>query len=522
MTDFVCLIGRGDSGKTTILEAISAVLTPSWNLTFYDTDFDNCDVTNPIEIEVSLYDLPHGLLQESKFGFYIRGLNKKTNIIYDDIENDHEIILTVRLRVENDLEPRWHVINSRTGQQPIEIRANDRASLNVFLVSDYIDRHFSWNKGNPLYSLLKAEDTFLEKTSVVLDAFREAKEKIDSTSFSYLDGVVEKIKSTAAELGVDITNTTTTIDFKDISIKDGRICLHENKVPFRQKGKGSKRLISIAIQIELANSGGILLVDEIEQGLEPDRAQHLASTLKNKNQGQVFITTHSRDVIVELQAEDIFKIKKGEKNLFAFNSDLQACLRSNPEAFFAERILVCEGPTEIGVCREINRFRISKGKDNASFLGVRFANGNGSTQISYSKSFKSAGYDVCLFCDSDVQKVNDLKPELTSMGIKIIDSENGKPIENHLFEDLPWSDIESLIQYRINGKGEDSVKDSVQSKYPGEFPVVWKNDDTEIMRIAIYKASISKDNEWFKRTDHGEFLGIICCSSLRVIKNKKL
>lgn len=522
MTDFVCLIGRGDSGKTTILEAISAVLSPSWNLSFYDTDFFNGDVTNAIEIEVSLYDLPKALIQESKFGLYIRGLDKLTDVIHDDIDDNHEIILTVKLRVEKDLEPKWFVINSRRGQQPVEIRANDRASLNVFLVSDYLDRHFSWSKGNPLYSLLKEDDKASEKTHVVIDAFREAKEKIDSTSFNHLDSVVNKVTLAASKLGADIANTTTTIDFKDISIKDGRICLHEDKVPFRQKGKGSKRLISIAIQTELASSGGILLIDEIEQGLEPDRAQHLARTLKNKNNGQTFITTHSRDILAELTAEGIFRIKKGGQKLFGFDSSLQGCLRSNPEAFFSERVIVCEGPTEIGICRGLNEFRINTGKENASFLGVRFANGNGSNQIEYSKAFKKAGYDVCLFCDSDVDEVNDTKAELIALGIAIFDCESNKMIESHLFEDLPWSAIESLIEYRINEKGEDSVRDSVKSKYTEEFPFDWKKADTKSMRAALYEASVTKKNEWFKRTDHGEFIGTICCKHMEEIEEKKL
>lgn len=29
----ICLVGRGDSAKTTILEAIASVLSPNWNLT---------------------------------------------------------------------------------------------------------------------------------------------------------------------------------------------------------------------------------------------------------------------------------------------------------------------------------------------------------------------------------------------------------------------------------------------------------------------------------------------------------
>ncbi len=521
MTDFVCLIGRGDSGKTTILEAISAVLSPNWNLTFYDTDFFNGDITNPIEIEVSLYDLPTTLIQESKYGLFIRGLDISTDLIHDEIEDNHETILTIKLVVDKNLEPKWFVINDRGSQESIEIRANDRASFNVFLVSDYIDRHFSWSKGNPLYSLLKGEDTTTEKTNIIIDAFREAKEKIDTTSFSHLDSVVDKIKLSASTLGVDISDTNTTIDFKDISIKDGRICLHENTVPFRQKGKGSKRLISIAIQTELAKTGGILLIDEIEQGLEPDRAQHLAKTLKSQNKGQVFITTHSRDVLVELTAEDIFRIKRGNPNLFSFGPSLQACIRSNPEAFFSDQILVCEGPTEIGICRSLNEHRISKGKDNVSFLGVRFANGTGSNQIDYAKSFLKAGYNVCLFCDSDVDEINKQKEEIRTIGIVVIDCEVSNATENQIFFDLPWEGIKELINYQI-AQLQESIEDSVKAEFKkhGELASNWIETDT--LQIRQVLGATAKKKGWFKRIDHGEFLGKVCCKYLADSKGKRI
>jgi putative ATP-dependent endonuclease of OLD family len=522
ITDFICLIGRGDSGKTTILEAISAVLSPSWNLTFYDTDFFNGDIEVPIEIEVSMYDLPKDLIQENKYGLFIRGLDKSTDIIFDDVLDDHETILTLKLIVEKDLEPKWFFVNNREQQDPVEIRASDRANLNVFLVSDYIDRHFSWNKGNPLYSLLKQEKTHDEKNNVIIEALREAKEKIDSSPFNHLDNIVEKIKTSASNFGIDISNTTTTIDFKDFSIKDGRICLHEDKIPFRQKGKGSKRLISIAIQTELAKTGGILLIDEIEQGLEPDRAQHLAKILKNTNKGQIFITTHSRDVLVELNANDLFKVKKNYPSLYPFDNSLQSTIRSNPEAFFSDRVLVCEGPTEIGICRGLNNFRMEKGEDNISLLGVRFANGNGTSQVEYALGFLKAGFKVCLFCDSDDENINKQKEDLKIQGISIVDCAANKSIEAHIFEDLPWKALKELIEYRIKEKDEESVKQSIASKYIGQFPLDWKNSDSPIMRDALYKSSISKKNEWFKRTDHGEFVGGVICNNLEDIKAEKL
>ncbi|GHS79605.1 hypothetical protein PAGU2196_04390 [Pseudomonas sp. PAGU 2196] len=41
MGHIFCLIGKGDSAKSTILEAIRYVFYPQWNLTLSDSDFHN-------------------------------------------------------------------------------------------------------------------------------------------------------------------------------------------------------------------------------------------------------------------------------------------------------------------------------------------------------------------------------------------------------------------------------------------------------------------------------------------------
>ncbi len=521
IVDFICLIGRGDSGKSTILDAISFVLSPNWNLHFYDTDFFNCDVENPIQIEASLYDLPKALIVENKYGLYVRGLNKVTNEIHDTLEDGQVPILTLRLTVRKDLEPCWCVVNERENQDDIEIKSTDRAKFNVFLISDYFDRHFSWNRGNPLYSLLQEEEMDVEAPNILINAIREAKEKIDSSSFEHLEGITNRIKESAKQLGIDISKTSTTIDIKEIFIKDEKVCLHEEKVPFRLKGKGSKRLISLAIQTELAKAGGIFLIDELEHGLEPDRAQFLARTLKKNNTGQIFITTHSRDVLVELNATDLFRLKKNPPQISRFNLSMQGCIRFNPESFFSDRVIVCEGLTEIGIFRSIERYRISQGKISATFKGVRYANGGGTNQIEYAKSFAVAGYEVCLFCDSNIEEINSKKEELRKLGVSIIDWDKGKSIENHVFEELPWDGIKELIEHKTQDRGEVSIEDSVRTKY-GTLAANWKDVDSLEMRNAICAASLSKTNEWFKKIDHGEFLGSICCKYLSQMAGKKL
>ena len=346
----ICIIGRGDSGKTTVLNAISSVLSPNWNLNFFDTDFYNCDHSKNIEIIASLINIPEKFLSENKFGLYIRGFNTQNNTIVDDVtlgdlSEDLIPVLTIKLIVNSSLEPQWVVTNSREQEDKL-ISGADRAHLNCYMISDYVDSHFSWNKGNPLYAILNAtnSDEASNNDNIIIRYLREAKEEIDKNKFENLDKATNLIKSQATELGLDISSINTTLDSRELSIKDGRISLHENSVPFRLKGKGSKRLASIAIQSVLVRNGGIMLVDEVEQGQEPDRVKQAVRSLSEHRAGQIFITTHSRDTVTELGAKPLLFLLKDketddiEQRLFdCSDEDLQKTIRACPEAFFAKK-----------------------------------------------------------------------------------------------------------------------------------------------------------------------------------------
>jgi predicted ATP-dependent endonuclease of OLD family len=503
--DFVCLIGRGDSGKTTILEAINAVLTPQWNFNFNDTDFNNGNIESPIEIKATLYDLPTELLSESKYGLHKRLLNNK-GVIIDNIENedseDNKDLITIKLIVTGDLEPKWFVTNNRE-QEDIEIRSRDRARLNVFLVSDYLDRHFSWSKGAPLYSLLKAEDSSTTTEELIVDANRKIRNNlIDSDSFNSLNGLLENIKLSAKLLGLSDTEVKAFLDFRNSPIKDGNIALYSSEIPYRLKGKGSKRLLSIAIQLELVKEGGIILIDEIEQGLEPDRVKHLVKILKERGNRQVIITTHSCNVIEELSYKDIFLKINSSENLVSFDESFQGCLRNNANAFFAKKIIVCEGATEVGICRSLDQHRINQlEKMNFSLLGIGLVDGTGANFVSYCQSFKSAGYDICAFCDSDDAAINIQKQELENLGIKIVDCDDPNSIEQQLINDLPWGSVNRLVLKAIEIKSEEHV---FAVTAVSQVEDLLESDTPELRELLGNKA---KSKGWFKRIDHGEYIG---------------
>ncbi len=520
---FVCLIGRGDSGKSTLLQAIVAVLSSSWDYRFYDTDFFNGDTENPIIIEASLYDLPSDLLKESKFGLHKRILNRN-NEIFDDISAEGaegKDLLTIRLTVESDLEPKWHVINGRDNQEDIEIRASDRSKLNTFIVNDYIDRHFSWGKGSPLYSLLKREGEEIDTDQIIVDANRGAYESINNPEiFEPFNTLLERIKVFAQGLGLSMEALKALIDFKNFLVKEGNISLHdENDIPIRLKGKGTKRLLSIAIQLALATvEGGIILIDEIEQGLEPDRVKFLVNQLKEMNRGQVFITTHSNNVLVELEYNNLFLKNGGANKLVVFDEDFQGCLRNNPNAFFSRRVIVCEGATEVGICRALNDHMIATEKRSLELGAISLVDGTGNCFVDYCLKFKEAGFDVCAFCDSDNDTINEKKKELTENGIEVVDCAENNAIEQQLFNDLPWDKVTSLLEYAKDTSGEQSVFDrlSIRSLYELE--------DIKMTRELIGLKAKGKDKKkgWFKSIGHGEELGKVWFGSLNEIGGTRL
>lgn len=525
-----CIIGRGDSGKSTILDAINYTFSSSWGIHFNDSDFYNCDMNNPIVIEGTVTGVPEKLL--SQYATHVRGIFPNGDIC-DDMESPEaaELVsaLTIRLTVTKDLEPSWDVVSNR-GQEPMPIRSSRRALLNVYSVADFNDRHFSLNKGNPLYALYKqiTNENVCDGENKVLDVLRDAKREFDVSISDKFKEVIDKLKTTATEIGISLNEITASLDHRDIAISENKVSIHEEGVPFRLKGKGSKRLLSLAIQMSLTQSSGIILIDEIEQGLEPDRVQHLVNVLSRDKEKQIILTTHSSNVIVEIPCDRLFIMRKGYCNLIHVGPDLQNLVREQPEAFFARKLVVCEGATEVGICRALNYYMQRINKISASCLGVRFVDGKGKKMLQYIKGFRELGYDAALFCDSDDGDVNAKKRQLLADGVNIIDCEEGNSIEMQIYNDVPSSLAKKLLEYyyslKINPATSRCVVDrntftEVNKQLDNRmvYDVDWYDTDDKSVYAAIGIAA--KSGSWYKRQDYACNLGEIILSEFDNISN---
>ena len=112
-----CLIGPGDSGKSSILDAIDLCLGARRNVQFTDADFHRLNVDRPIQITITVGELDDALKNIDAYGLYVRGFDSKTGNVEDEPEKSAETVLTVRLTVSSDLEPLWSLVSERAEAQ---------------------------------------------------------------------------------------------------------------------------------------------------------------------------------------------------------------------------------------------------------------------------------------------------------------------------------------------------------------------------------------------------------------------
>lgn len=510
---FVVLIGRGDSGKSTILSAIHAVLFPSWNLSFTDLDFHNQDTNTPIIIEVTIKELPKEFLKESKYGLYL----------LNDLDTKDEIsdyYIKICLTVDETLEPHWLVkARPESSLEDKPISAVDRALLAVNYITDYTDNQFSYNRQSPLYTLTKAkigDGTTIERIKSSLLRSMTAEVELDS-HLSPLNSPLADLKKTAILLGLDINELKAQIDIKENSYTGNSIALHNGILPYRLQGKGSKRLMSIAIQSELTKQGGIVLVDELEQGLEPDRIVTLVRILKAVEYGQVFVSTHSVNVIIEATWHNLFVMNKGATQLQQLSLDLDACRRTNPQALFAKKVICCEGKTEFGFIRGIDTWLRKNNMPPFSSKGMVSVNANGGDNMyTYAIRLKQLGIDSCVFADDDKpDELFEKKKDATTLGIPLYLCEKGLCLEAQVMKDIPWSKVTEILA--CNQENFPALNIDVDDDLNSRIIQAMDDASQKKIRDEITQLAVSKKQPWFKHIPGGEFLAGIVMDSIDAI-----
>ena len=525
-TRLVCLIGAGDSTKSTLLKAIEWILWPAWNLQATDMDFSDGDTKTPIVIRGTFTELPESLLSEDKFGLYLRRPNIPLSPdIDDEPRDDCPHCLTLQLTISETLEPQWEVVCNRLEPKPISLA--DRRTLSCGSIGDNYSRDMYWGRQSVLQRYSDAKDPL---RGVYMNALRSVAKDAD---FSSLDKVSETIIEVGKEYGVSFsTNVRNGFIIQNAySSTSTPVGLFDGNVPLGQRGTGSQRLLSMGLNIGASDNGSILLIDEIENGLEPYRLCSVINELrlKQKDSGQTIMTTHSSVTVEECTIEELLIVRSehGETKAYSLKSDdpetnetIQKEVRRNAKAFLCKRIIICEGKTEIGFIRAFDTYLSEFERIRLAYKGIGTADGGGSTIFRCADVLLKCGYDICLFMDSDLEKEKPGKAALQAKGVSIFDWDEPNAIEEQVFADVPLLLADEIIHIATEAYGVDTVSQKLDTR---KIPYVVDNGVIRFLEMPrnVQKSigTIAKNEKahWFKLIAPGEAVGNVVFNNLNVI-----
>lgn len=512
----LCLIGAGDSTKSTILKAIEWVLWPTWNLITCDNDFYNGNTENTIIIRGTFTEIPNVFLAEDKFGLYLRRSGIKLNPNVDDEPIDGSpLCITIELTIDASLEPKWMVVCNR--KEPKPISNADRRLIQTGYVGDNCSKDMVWGKHSVLQKYANSKDTLHEAYTTAL---RDAINKADLSS---LDAVSKTIVGVGKQYGVGFDGELKSKIMMQNGSFSSTVGIFEDSAPLSQRGTGSQKLLSIGLNIQSFSGNTLLLIDEIETGLEPYRLKSLIAELRatHENNGQVIFTTHSPVSVTECTIKELVIInsKSGTTSAHTLfsedkenNKNFQAEIRRNAEAFLSRRIIVCEGKTEIGFVRAFDKFLYATKNYRIAHKGIGTADGGGSTIFKCANVLLECGYDICLLMDSDLPNEEGDKQVLRNKGVSIFDWDAPNALEEQVFNDINYDGAIELINVAADEKGITHVCEKLKSKNIihtiTDDNIVFPTIDIETQRLIGTVAKHSK-SEWYKRIDMGEKLGDI-------------
>lgn len=532
--NLTCLIGPGDSAKTTILDSLGLLLTARVSVGICDADFYDGNVEMPIVIEAVLADLSDDLISLDSLGTFICGI-APNGAVKSDPEEDDTKGLAVRFSADDSLEPIWEVFKPGAPEiTPRHLTVTMRAKFGIFRVDERVDTHLRWGRGSALAAITCG---LTGAASTTVDAQRAARKAVFGSSEPSLADAAAEVKTASNTFGASrFQDLRVGLDPQALNTGYGLV-LHDGEVPLTSSGLGTRRLTSLGIQEARTVGANAILIDEIETGLEPHRLAHLLRLLKQRAEdgAQIIMTTHAPLVVeyfgtnglavVRRSKDGIVTIKEVPEELASLDNDaMQRMIRSGPSAMLARQIAVVEGKTEMGVFRALSEHwdedQVSANKESLAAAGTAIRNGDSDEQaLKRAECLAKLGYATAALLDSDKALVDE-EAAAVAAGANVIRWGNGMALEDRIANDLPEEKLKDLISAAILASPEEDTiaqeakRNAVSARLNGAptltgiDPSQWATDTSlsiADIRKAIGKASSEK--KWFKDEQRGMILG---------------
>lgn len=347
------LLGGGNVGKTTILEAIGFLLNPTTSYTLLDSDFFGRRVEDEFLIE-AVMSLPGEVNRQVGMAWPWEWDGNEA--VLPDAFALEEVrrpgvprqvrapVYKVRVRGTADLELVYEIVQPDDAVTSFSVALRREIGLVRLLGDDRNDRDLRLAHGSNLDRLLN--DRGLRARlgrEFAADSVDRHLEGEPRARLELLDQQFSE-RQLPSRLGLAFTGS----NGQSINSLIG-LTANKNGVvlPVATWGSGTRRLAALAIADSLQDGQPITLVDELERGLEPYRQRQLVKHIA-EGRGQTFITTHSASVLNGAAAASIWYVDTGGQVGSLPKEKIARHLARDPEAFLARLTVVVEGATEVG------------------------------------------------------------------------------------------------------------------------------------------------------------------------------
>lgn len=503
-----CLIGPGDAGKSSILDAIDLCLGARRTVQFTDADFHGLNVATPIVIRITIGDLSDALKSMETYGAYVRGYDAGAQTIDDEPEVGKETVLTVQLTVGSDLDPVWTLVSDRAQAQGLSrnLTWGDRTRLSPTRIGALAESNLAWRRGSVLNRLTEEK---ADTSAALASAARDARKTFGNLADAQLGETLKIVADTARELGIPAGDTLKAmLDAHSVSFSGGTVALHgDDGVPLRALGVGSTRLLVAGLQRKAAKESSVLLVDELEHGLEPHRIIRLLGSIGAKEAPppvQAFVTTHSPVALRELRGDQLWIVRKQKGahglDLVGTTDPIQGTIRAHPEAFLSRSVLVCEGASETGLMRGLDLFYSGQGTVSLNALGVALVDAGGVSKI-YGRANVIArlGYRTASLRDDDVQPDASEEQAFQFYNGTVFKWAPGQALEHAIFHGVSDAAVHHLLERAIEIHGEELIAEHISAASQGLVTLATcRGPVSPATRQILAVASKWKKNAWFK------------------------
>lgn len=372
------VLGGGDVGKSTILEAVSLLLSPSNAMVLSEADYWRRNVEAEFVIQAVVALPPSSEIgQQQKFAWPWEWDGKDAVRPVDaDDEDDRPAasgrpVYRLQVRGTPDLEINWEIVqpNDEIDHLSAAVRRNigvvrlggdDRNDRDLRLVyGSALDRLLA-DKG--LRARIGQRVSDIDLAANLGDKAKEALGKLDET-----------LKNEALPSKLDLGLTSS----QGLSIGALIGLMAERaqgiSLPLASWGAGTRRMTALQIAAASEAESSITAIDEIERGLEPYRLRKLVKSLQAQP-AQSFVTTHSAVAINAADQASLWYLDASGQIGPLPREKIARQQDRDPETFLSRFAVIAEGPTEVGFLSYLLERAI-----DGSFAdhGVRVCDGQG-------------------------------------------------------------------------------------------------------------------------------------------------